>query len=270
MTRPSSCLVGRAIVLLELRERLRDRWVVVIAGLFALLSAAVSAYAGGASEGGAAMSGPSLATLASLFVPLVALVLGYDAIVGERERNTLGLLLSLPGSRVEIVAAKYFGRALGLIVAVSVGMGAAWLATSGGEAETLSKLIGPTLLLGLVFLSIGFFVSSVTQRTSTAAAAVIAIWFLLVFFYDLGLVALMVSTEGTVGNGLLGWLAIINPTGAYRVWLMSEFGGPDVLGELGIGAAAMSPMARILPWVLWLIAPLASAAVAMHLRKAAY
>ena len=54
----------------------------------------------------------SLICLASLLVPLVALVLSHDAIVGERERNTLGLLLSLPVGRFEVVGAKLEGMEL--------------------------------------------------------------------------------------------------------------------------------------------------------------
>jgi len=117
--------VGRALVWHELQERLRDRWVVVISVLFALLASAVSLYGRSAEAEIAKLTGPSLVTLASLLIPLVALVLSHDAIVGERERNTLGLLLSLPVGRFEVVFAKHIGRGLALVLAVLVGLGAA-------------------------------------------------------------------------------------------------------------------------------------------------
>jgi Cu-processing system permease protein len=91
--------VGRALIWHELLERTRDRWVVVISLLFALLATGVGLYGRSAETDVAKLTGPSLVTLASLLVPLVALVLSHDAIVGERERNTLGLLLSLPVGR---------------------------------------------------------------------------------------------------------------------------------------------------------------------------
>jgi ABC-type transport system involved in multi-copper enzyme maturation permease subunit len=46
-------------------------------------------------------------------------------------------------------------------------------------------LIGPTILLGLAFVSLGMLVSTVAPRQSVAASLVVVIWFLLVFFYDL-------------------------------------------------------------------------------------
>jgi Cu-processing system permease protein len=92
--------VARALVWHEFSERARDRWVLVISILFALLASGVGLYGRGAEAEVAKLAGPSLVTLASLLVPLVALVLSHDAIVGEQERNTLGLLLSLPVSRI--------------------------------------------------------------------------------------------------------------------------------------------------------------------------
>ena len=94
--------VGRALIWHELLERTRDRWVLVISVLFALLASGVGLYGRSAEADVAKLTGPSLVTLASLLVPLVALVLSHDAIVGERERNTLGLLLSLPVGRFEV------------------------------------------------------------------------------------------------------------------------------------------------------------------------
>ena len=79
--------VARALAFHELLERTRDRWVLVVSVLFAALASAVSAYGESAGNGAtsASLTGPSLVTLASLFVPLVALVLSHDAIVGPRE-----------------------------------------------------------------------------------------------------------------------------------------------------------------------------------------
>ena len=64
--------VGRALVWHEFRERTRDRWVLVISILFALLASGVGLYGRGAEAEAARLAGPSLVTLASLLVPLVA------------------------------------------------------------------------------------------------------------------------------------------------------------------------------------------------------
>lgn len=259
--------VGRALVVHELRERTRDRWVLVISALFVLLASAVGLYGRSAEGNAAAITGPSLVTLASLFVPLVALALGYDAIVGERERNTLGLLLSLPVSRTEVVLAKFTGRGIALAASVCIGLGGAMLTASPGEVQTLVALVGPTVALGLTFVAVGMLVSTVVTRQSTAASLVIAVWFLLVFFYDLALLALLVATDGAVGDPTISALVVANPAGLYRVELMSALAGPEVLGQLGLETPLPGPLARMAIWAAWIAVPLAASGLVLAARK---
>lgn len=247
--------VGRALVLHELIERTRDRWVLVISVLFALLASAVGLYGRDAAEDVAKLTGPSLVTLASLLVPLVALVLSHDAIVGERERNTLGLLLSLPVGRFEVIFAKLIGRGLALGAAVLVGLGAAMLVSDPAGARTLAELAGPTLLLGLAFLSIGLLISTVTRRQVTAASIVVVVWFGLVFFYDLGVLGLLVVTDGGLSQEAVSALVVGNPAGLYRVQMMERFAGPEVLRDLGLASGLPGPTLTGLLWCGWLLAP---------------
>jgi len=247
--------VARALILHEFLERTRDRWVMVISVVFALLASAVSLYGRGAEAEVSKLTGPSLVTLASLFAPLVAMVLSHDAIVGERERNTLGLLLSLPVSRLEVVVAKYLGRALALSLAIGLGIGAA-IAVSGGEgAAALTRLVGPTLLLGLAFLSIGMLISASTRRQATAASIVVVVWFGLVFFFDLGLLAMLVLSDGAVPQQAIASLLLANPAGLYRLQMMQTFAGPEVLAELGMTAALPGAGVIALLWGAWLVVP---------------
>ena len=250
--------VGRALALHELLERARDRWVLVVSLLFAALASGVSAYGSqAAGDAGAAstLTGPSLVTLASLFVPLVALVLSHDAIVGERERNTLGLLLSLPVSRVEMVLAKFVGRAAALVLSVCLGIAAAMAFASVGERSTLATLLGPTLALGLAFLSIGMLISSIASRQSIAASLVVVVWFGLVFFYDLGLLAALVVGDGAISQQTVASLVIANPAGLYRVAMMESFVGPEALADLGLVAQLPGYGARLAIWAAWILGP---------------
>jgi len=247
--------VGRALVAHEFLERTRDRWVLVISLLFALLASAVSLYGREADAEVAKLTGPSLVTLASLFVPLVAMVLSHDAIVGERERNTLGLLLSLPVSRVEVVFAKFLGRALALAVAVLLGLGAAMLVADAAGVASLWRLAGPTLLLGLAFLSLGMLISACTRRQATAASAVVVCWFGLVFFFDLGLLGMLVLSDGAVSQQLVAGLLVANPAGLYRLEMMHAFAGPEVLRELGMTAALPGAAVIGALWAGWLLVP---------------
>jgi Cu-processing system permease protein len=247
--------VGRALVLHELIERTRDRWVLVISVLFALLASAVGLYGRGADADVAKLTGPSLVTLASLLVPLVALVLSHDAIVGERERNTLGLLLSLPVGRFEVVFAKLVGRGLALAAAVLLGLGAAMLVSDPAGAQALLDLAGPTLLLGLAFLSIGLLISTVTRRQVTAASIVVVVWFGLVFFYDLGVLGLLIVTDGGLPQDAVSALVVGNPAGLYRVQMMEVFAGPEVLKDLGLATGLPGPVTTAGLWAGWLLVP---------------
>ena len=259
--------VGRALVWHELLERTRDRWVLVISVLFALLCSAVSLYGRSAEGGASQLTGPSLVTLSSLLVPLVALVLGHDAIVGERERNTLGLLLSLPVGKLEVVLAKLVGRLLALSGAVGLGLGAAVAFAPKGQASVLMALLGPTLLLGAAFLSLGVLISSLTRRQLTAASLVVSTWFLLVFFYDLGLLGLLVVTDGGVSQATIACLVMANPAGLFRLHMMERFAGPAVLESLGVVVPLPGPAVTALLWAAWISVPVVISGVLLSRQK---
>lgn len=259
--------VGRALIRHELLERMRDRWVLAISMLFALLASGVGLYGRSAEAEVAKLTGPSLVTLASLLVPLVALVLSHDAIVGERERNTLGLLLSLPVGRFEVVAAKLVGRSLALAAAVGLGLGAAMLVSDPGEAHALLTLMGPTLLLGLAFVSMGLLISTVTRRQATAASIVVVVWFGFVFFYDLGILGLLVLTDGGLPQSAVSALVVGNPAGLYRVQMMHAFAGSDVLQDLGLTTGLPATATTWLLWCSWLIVPAVISGALLSRRK---
>jgi Cu-processing system permease protein len=255
--------VARALLVHEYLERIRDRWVIVVSVLFALLASAVSLYGRSADIDAAKLTGPSLITLASLVVPLVALILSHDAIVGERERNTLGLLLSLPVSRIEVLMAKFLGRAGALATAVFLGLGGAMVVSEPPAVQALLKLMTPTLLLGLAFLSIGMLISVFARRQVTAASIVVVVWFGLVFFYDLGLLGLLIVSDGAVSQDMIARLVLANPAGLDRIQMMQSVAGPEVLRDLGMSVALPGPGIIASIWLAWLALPVAASGLLM-------
>lgn len=112
----------------EFRDRLRNRWVLAVALVFAVFSLVI-AYAGGAQQGAVGLRSleftvTSLVSLVIYLVPLIALLLGFDAIVGERERGSLDLLLAYPITRGELLLGKYLGLSLALALAMLAGLAA--------------------------------------------------------------------------------------------------------------------------------------------------
>ncbi|MDE2615235.1 MAG: ABC transporter permease subunit, partial [Burkholderiales bacterium] len=118
-----------AIAAKEFRERLRNRWIVAVAAVFAAFALLI-AYFGAAQQGAVGFRGievtiASLTSLVIYLIPLIVLLLGYDAIAGERERGSLDLLLALPITRFELLLGKYLGLAAAFAASTLAGFGLA-------------------------------------------------------------------------------------------------------------------------------------------------
>ncbi len=89
-------------------------WLIVGSALFAFLSLAV--VFGTAAIGGDFSFRPleavmtSVVTLGVFLIPLIAILISYDAFVGEQEHGTLILLLTYPLSRTALLTGKLFGQ----------------------------------------------------------------------------------------------------------------------------------------------------------------
>jgi ABC-type transport system involved in multi-copper enzyme maturation permease subunit len=119
---------------------------------------------------------------------LVAILLTYDAISGEREQGTLKLSLSNSVPRHAVLLAKCVGGYITLLLPFLVPMliGLLILTTSGsinfsGEAWARLGLISLASLLYVgVFLMLGLLVSSRTNRSTTSLMMLLFIWVVVV------------------------------------------------------------------------------------------
>lgn len=107
----------------------------------------------------------SMQSSASLLVPLIALVIGYKAIVGERESGSLKLLLGLPHTRRDIVFGKLLGRTAVVTVSVVVGFAAA-----GVVALTFYDSFAVVEFVVFTLMTIGFALVFVAIATGFSAA----------------------------------------------------------------------------------------------------
>src|SRR3990167_1355903 len=113
----------------EFWDRIRNRWVLAVALVFTAFALTI-AYFGAAQQGSIGLRSidvtiASLVSLVIYLIPLIALILGFDAIVGERERGSLDLLLSMPITRLELLLGKFLGLSGALGVATVAGFGLA-------------------------------------------------------------------------------------------------------------------------------------------------
>ncbi len=244
----------------EFADGLRNRWLLAISLLFAVLALGIawlgSATAGEVGFSSVAATVASLASLATILVPLIALLLAYDAVVGEEEGGTLLLLLTYPLSRSQLLFGKFVGHGLILALATLIGFGGAAAAMALLAAEidiallTLSfaRFIGSSVLLGWVFLALAYLLSSLSREKSTAAGLALGLWFLFVLAFDLSLLALLVISEGSVSPALLPWLLLLNPADVFRQINLAGLGDSSVLS----GVAALGQDLPLGPWGLWL------------------
>jgi Cu-processing system permease protein len=158
----------------EMRDSMRNRWVVATTALMAALALTL-AFLGAAPTGtvkasGLAVTIVSLSSLTIFLVPLIALLLSHDAIVGEVDRGTMALLLAYPVARWQVVFGKFAGHLAILGFAIVVGYGAAALALQwAGNDENapwtaFGVMVASSILLGGVFLAIGYFISTLVPR----------------------------------------------------------------------------------------------------------
>lgn len=244
----------------ELSDGLRNRWLLAISLVFAALALGIAWFGAAASGQIGFTSIPatiaSLASLATFLIPLIALLLAYDTIVGEEEGGTLILLLSYPLGRGQILLGKFLGHGLVLALSVLVGFGCAAVAIAllvdDIELSLLAWAFGrfmlSSTLLGWVFLALAFIISCLTREKSTAAGLALGLWFLFVLVFDLSLLALLVISEGRLNPELLPWLLLLNPTDVYRLINLSGFDG----GANALGVLALSEDLPLSQWLLWL------------------
>src|SRR5687768_8574816 len=123
--------------------------------LFSLvLSAAGSAPTGDLGVDRLSVTVASLTSLGVYLVPLVALLMSFDAIAGEVERGTLPLVLTYPVSRGELILGKFTAHLAILALAAGIGYGAAAGAAFAVDANAaqgvpaLVRLFWTSLLLG--------------------------------------------------------------------------------------------------------------------------
>jgi len=227
----------------ELRSSLRNRWFLLYALAFALLAVALSALsltgAGMFGFAGFGRTAASLINLVLLIVPLMGLTIGAQSLAAEREKGTLAYLLSQPVGRAEVLVGKFIGLGMALLAALLLGFGlsAAVIAWQGGmvEATQYVALIGYSLLLALVTLSLGIFLSAWSRNSALAVGLALFAWLTLVFIGDLGLMGSAVAMKLKIQT--LFALALLNPLQLFKIAAVNSLRASlEILGPAGIYA----------------------------------
>lgn len=262
------------IARLELLIARRNMWVatsVILMGLFTV----VLTLTGGAPTGTLGVdpliiAATSITTLSVYLIPLIGLLLSFDAIAGEAERGTLALSLTYPMSRFEILLGKFFAHLLVLGFAVAVGLLLAagltiWQHGTDLSFMPLVKLFATSLALGAAFLGIGYLVSSMVRQTGVASGIVIIIWLVCVVLYDLGLLGALVADDGgSFTKTVFPWLLVANPADAFRLLNMPDVSVSVLASGIGAAGGASGTLGQLASLLLWPVAALFFAWIAFR------
>ncbi len=251
----------------EFKDGIRNRWMLAITLVFAVMASGLSWF-GSAAVGSIGFSSiantiVSLSSLNVFLLPLIALLISYQAIVGEDEDGTLLLLLTYPLTKAELLFGKLLGQSGTLAVATVVGFGSAAISILlFSEEVSFTELFSAfglfilsAILLGMVFICLSLVISSWVSEKSKAAGLALVIWFFFVLIYDMGLLGLLVATEGQVHAELFPYLLLLNPTDIFRLINLVSF-ETNGTGLLSIAAdQSFTLLGLITGMLLWIILP---------------
>lgn len=226
----------------EIMDNIRNKWIISLSVIFAVLALIVS-YFGSYGQGWQSLVNTVLGmmTFIQFLVPIIGLMLGYAAIVGEIEKGSLSALLTFPVQRYEIVIGKFIGLSGALAISLIAGLGIGGvviaLTTSVENFGSYLVFLGATVLMGMVFLGIALLFSAFFKRRSTSMGMAIFLWFFFIIIYPLLLVGSAFIIEGfekISTYGLPEWYYIIDcidPWQAYSYLISLELGnlGSEVI-----------------------------------------
>jgi ABC-2 type transport system permease protein len=194
-------------------------------------------------------------------VPLVGLLLGYNAIAGDRESGAIRLSLSLPHSRRDLLVGAFLGRA-GLVAVTSVAalVVAGVLVVYPFGALALPRFllfVGLVVVFGAVWTGLGVAVSVAVATRRRALVSAVALFFLFVFVWDpaAGALEAGLTALGVLDGGLPGparFVVGITPDAAFER-VTTGFVDPGASVD---GPWYMGPWVAVVLLVAWLVVPL--------------
>lgn len=251
----------------ELTVNIRNRWTIIFACVFSVLVLAISYFglvtAGAIGFQGFSRTSASLLNLVLYVIPLVALTMGTLSFTGDISANEL--LYSQPVSRVEVMLGKLAGLFAAIVTATLIGFGLAGviIGLKGGTdgASRYPILVGFSLLLALIFLSLSALISVVCKRKTKAFGLSVFVWFFFVLFYDLLVIGSTFLFKERTANILIFGSLFGNPVDIVRVSCLMLLNGRDIFGAAGAsllkftGGEVASLAILALTLAFWIVAP---------------
>jgi len=149
----------------------------------------------GRSEGLAGLIGEvDFLFVVQVILGLLAVLLAFDAVSGEKERGTLRAVLAHPVPRIQVILGKFVGGLVTLFLPLLLGTIASLLVLqimgqtllTGQALGRLALFVGGAGLYLSALLALGLAVSAVTHRQRTSLVLLLVIWVTLVLVLPRG------------------------------------------------------------------------------------
>lgn len=253
----------------EFLDNYRNKWIIAVSAIFLILTLVISYFStrGGVGWKDLGDTIGGMMVFVQILIPIIALMLSYATIVGEKEKGSLSLLLSYPVKRDEVILGKFLGLSSVLAVAIFVGFGVSGLIiginVKGVKWADYGIFILSSILFGVVYIALAIFFSCLLKKRSTAIGTAIFTWFLFAMIWNIILFGILVATDGVDNIGDENWTgpnwyyvgSIINPITAFSMLVALNVGPveAEIAGEL---PSFYTTELSLLILFLWVVIPL--------------
>ncbi|AHZ24307.1 nitrite reductase (plasmid) [Haloferax mediterranei ATCC 33500] len=227
---------------------------------------------------------------ANLLLPIGVLLLTYQSLIGERTTGSIKFLIALPLKRTQIVLGKGVGRFVGIGASVAVAIlvlsGIGLVEHGGFDVVPFVGVVLATLLFVAALVSVGVLISTVVDRTVTAAGTVFTYILMTLFWSSIiskaytALTGVPVDPYDAPASGPLFLALRLTPDGAYNVltnWLLGVGNSTELFQTVytklapgqtinafvveaafdgGTGPWYLHPSLSILVLAVWIVVPL--------------
>ncbi|MFX0163514.1 MAG: ABC transporter permease [Candidatus Hodarchaeota archaeon] len=267
----------------EFQDNIRNRWITTLILIFVILTIATSYFAGSREADSSSLGEMEdtitvLLSISVILVPLIAIMLGYATISGECESGSLYVVLAYPIRRGEVLLGKFIGLGAVIVFSTIMGFGAGGIiiAVLAGTSEWTSYLlfIGLTIILGLLYLSVSMFFSTLTSKRSTSLGLGVLIFFWSMIF-GIIIMAAYLAGGGSYDELLTGetsfpdwvwWAVLLSPMDMNQVAVFEAFGLEEAFGFSVEIPSFMSLGLLVTVQLVWIILPLILAFYAFERR----
>lgn len=206
----------------------------------------------------------------ALLVPIIGLIVGYQAITAERETGSIRFLLGLPFTRLDVVIGKVVGRAGVVAVPTTIAflLGGVVIAAlyDGFAAVDYLGLFIFSLLMGLVYVAIAVGVSASVGSRAKAVAGVLGIFVIFDFLWQFVPTAIYwLFVERSLplftGEPLPGWFLLVERLSPGQALTVIALDLVDFFGAEDVDLTAAGRIAGEVPfylenWSAWVIVAL--------------